>query len=150
MENSNLLKLTEETLERTIKDGLTTNNLDIVYKLAKIKHMAKEDENMNYGNYGRGSYSREQYGNYGDGSYGNYGVRGYDRRYRGHEYIDRMAGEYGRYQENRGRYGASEETDRSFHYMLEAMKDFVKVLHEEAETPQQKQMLREMLQQSMM
>lgn len=46
----------------------------------------------------------------------------------GEEEIDRMSGEYGRYMENRSRYGAGEETD----------------------SQQQKQMLRETLQRSMM
>lgn len=156
MEESNLLKMAEEAIERTVKDGLTTNNLDVVYKLAKIKHMEKESENMNYGNYsGRGpghgsygEYGRENYGEY--GNYGdNYGRRGYDRKYRGDDSLDRMAGEYGRYMESRERYGAGEETDKSYHYMVEALKDFIKVLHEEAETPQQKQMLMQALQSSM-
>lgn len=148
-----MLKLAEETLERTIKDGLTTNNLDIVYKLSKIKHLAKEDKEMNnYGNYGArrpGYDSYGNYGNYGDYGRGSYGRRGYDMKYRGEEEMDRMAGEYGRYQESRSRYGAGEETDRSFHYMVKALEDFVKVLYEEAETPQQKQMLNETLQRSM-
>ena len=154
-----LMKLAEEAIDRIVKDGLTTNNLDIVYKLAKIKHMAKEDENM-YGNYSgrgpsRGSYG--EYGNYGRenyGEYGNYGEhygrRGYDRKYRGDDSLDRMSGEYGRYMESRERYGAGEETDKSFHYMVEALKDFIRVLHEEADTPQQKQQLKETLQRSMM
>ena len=70
-------------------------------------------------------------------------------KYRGDEELDRMAGEYGRYQESRSRYGAGEETDKSFHYMVKALEDFIKVLHEEAETPQQKQMLNETLLRSM-
>ena len=148
-----MLKLAEETLERTIKDGLTTNNLDIVYKLSKIKHLAKEDKEMNnYGNYGArrpGYDSYGNYGNYGEYGRGNYGRRGYDMKYRGEEEMDRMAGEYGRYQESRSRYGAGEETDKSFHYMVKALEDFVKVLYEEADTPQQKQMLNETLQRSM-
>lgn len=148
-----MLKLAEETLERTIKDGLTTNNLDIVYKLSKIKHLAKEDKEMNnYGNYGArrpGYDSYGNYGNYGDYGRGSYGRRGYDMKYRGEEEMDRMAGEYGRYQESRSRYGAGEETDKSFYYMVKALEDFVKVLYEEAETPQQKQMLNETLQRSM-
>lgn len=153
---SKLLKLTEETIERTIKDGLTTNNLDIVYKLAKIKHIEKESENM-YGNYsGRGpsrgaygdynEYGRNNYGEYGNYS-GSYGRRGYDRKYSGDDSLDRMSGEYGRYMESRERYGAgNKETDKSFHYMLEALKDFVKVLHEEADTPEQKQQITQALQ----
>lgn len=162
--DTKLAKMAEEAIERTVKDGLTTNNLDIVYKLTKIKHMAKEDENMNYGNYNGRGPSRGSYGEYGAGSYGeyneggygnygeygNYGRRGRDRRYRGDMELDRMAGEYGRYQESRGRYGAGEETDKSFHYMVKALEDFIRVLHEEADTPQQKQQLKETLQRSMM
>ena len=145
-------KLTEETIERTIKDGLTTSNLDIVYKLVDIYKDIKEVENMNYGEYngrgpGHGSYGEYNrgYGEY----YGNYGRRGYDAKYRGHDSIDRMSNEYGRYMENRDRYGANEDTDRSFHYMVKALEDFIKVLYEEAETEPQKQQLRQALQNSM-
>ena len=152
---------TTESINKIIEEGLNTNNLETLYKLSKIKHMAKEDENMNYGNYGgrnpgHGSYGRGNYGEYGEyGEYGNYGRdsygrRGVDRRYRGDDELDRMSGEYGRYQESRSRYGASEETDKSFHYMVKALEDFIKVLHEEADTQQQKQQLREALQRSMM
>ena len=148
-----MVQLVDETLERTIKDGLTTNNLDIVYKLSKIKHMAKEDKNMNYGNYD--NYGRDEYGTY-DGygarrrdSRGRFMDRGYDMKYRGDDSLDRMAGEYGRYMESRERYGAGEETDKSFHYMVKALEDFIMVLKEEAETPQQKQQLMQSLQNSM-
>jgi len=144
-----LIKATKEALERQLEQGLNTNNLDIIYKLTKINHMAKEDNNMygNYGNYGNYGGRRPGYDSYGE--YGNYGRRGRDMRYRGDEELDRISGEYGRYQENRSRYGASEETDKSFHYMVKALEDFIKVLHEEAETPQQHQMLNETLQRSM-
>ena len=152
-----VIKKMEESINKIIDDGVNTNNLDNLYKLSKIKHMAKEDEKMNYGEYngrrpGYDTYGRyneygENYGNYGRG---NYGARGRDMRYRGDNELDRMAGEYGRYQENRGRYGASEETDKSFHYMVKSLEDFIKVLYEEADTQQQKQMLRETLQRSMM
>lgn len=165
MENK-LVKKTEEKIKEILEEDITPNNLDYLYKLSKIKHLAKEDEEMNYGNYGNygarrpgydsyGEYGRSGYGNYGEGSYGEYGRGNYDRRgrdmrYRGDEEIDRMYGEYGRYQENRGRYGAgSEETDKSFHYMVKALEDFIKVLYEEAETSQQKQQLMQALQESM-
>lgn len=155
----------EESIGKILEEGLTTNNLDHLYKLSKIKHVAKEDKEMygEYGNYsgrgpGHGSYGRGnygEYGNYGDGSYGeygrgSYGRRGRDMRYRGDDELDRMYGEYGRYQESRSRYGAGEETDKSFHYMVKALEDFIKVLYEEAEGQQQKQQLRETLQRSMM
>ena len=147
-----LKEKTDASIKKILDEGITTTNLDHLYKLAKINHIAKENDNMNnYGNYG--NYGRN-YGNYGYGreNYGNdYGRRGYDAKYRGEDNIDRMAGEYGRYMESRERYGANDqETDKSFHYMVKALEDFIKVLNEEAETPQQKQQLREALQRSMM
>ena len=152
-----VIKKMEESIETILNEGLNTNNLDHLYKLSKIKHMAKEDENMNnYGNYGgrragydsygRDAYGRDSYGEYGRDAYGR---RGYDMKYRGEEELDRMHGEYGRYMASRERYGAGEETDKSFHYMVKALEDFIKVLHEEADTPQQKQQLMSTLQNSM-
>ena len=99
---------------------------------------------MNYGNYNRESYNNT-YGNYN----GSYNRRGYDMRYRGENELDRIGNEYSRYQESRQRYGASEETDKSYHYMIKALEDFIKVLYEEADNEKQKQMLRETLQRSM-
>ena len=153
--NEKLEKKTEESINKILEEGLTTNNLDHLYKLAKINKIAKEEDNMygNYGgrragydSYGRDSYGRDNYGEYGRDSYGR---RGYDMKYRGDEYMGRMHDEYGRYMESRERYGAGEETDKSFHYMVKALEDFIMVLHEEADTEQQKQMLRQTLQNSM-
>ena len=156
-------KDTEEKIKKLLDDGIQSNNLMLLGQLIDIQKDMKEigGDSMygEYGNYGgrRPGYdSYGEYGNYGNyGNYGeygrdNYGRRGRDMKYRGDEELDRMSGEYGRYQESRGRYGAgSEETDKSFHYMVKALEDFIKVLHEEAETPQQKQMLNETLQKSM-
>lgn len=145
-----LLKKMEESITNILDSGLNTNNLDTLYKLSKIKHMTKEDMEMNYNGRGPG------YDTYGDyyrnyrGYNENYRARGRDMRYRGDESLDRMSGEYGRYMESRSRYGASEETDKSYHYMVKALEDFIKVLYEEADSEQQKQMLRETLQRSMM
>ena len=150
-----VIKKMEESIETILNDGLNTNNLDHLYKLSKIKHLAKEDENMNYGIYGGrragyDSYGRDNYGEYGNYGRGNYGARGRDMRYRGDEYMGKMYDEYGRYMESRERYGAGKESDDAFHFMTESLKDFTKYLFETAETPQQKQMLREALQSSMM
>ena len=152
-----LEKKTEESINKILEEGLNTNNLDHLYKLTKINHIAKEEENMNnYGNYGGrragyDSYGRDEYGRGNYGNYGRdaYGRRGYDMKYRGEEELDRMHGEYGRYMESRERYGAGEETDKSFHYMVKALEDFIMVLKEEAESPQQKQQLMQSLQNSM-
>ena len=138
----------ESSIEKILKEGLNTSNLDNLYKLSKIKHMAKEDKDMNYGNYGGRRPGYDTYGNYNE--YGNYGARGRDMRYRGEDELNRMSGEYGRYMESRSRYGASEETDKSFHYMVKALEDFIRVLYEEADTQQQKQQLKETLQRSIM
>lgn len=147
-----VIEKVEEKIQHILDEDINTNNLDNLVKLSKIKHYAKEDKQMNYGNYGRAgydAYGRNEYGNYSEGSYGRYGRRGRDMKYRGDDELDRMSGEYGRYQESR-RYGAGEDADRSFHYMVKALEDFIKVLYEEAETQPQKQMLRETLQRSMM
>ena len=146
------IEKTEQSIEKIIDEGLNTNNLDNLYKLSKIKHMAKEDKEM-YGNYGARRPGYDSYGRYGEyrGEYGrdSYGRRGYDMKYRGDDELDRMSGEYGRYMESRNRYGAGEETDKSFHYMVKALEDFIRVLYEEADSQQQKQMLNETLQKSM-
>jgi hypothetical protein len=149
-----VIEKTEESIKKIMDEGINTNNLDHLYKLSKIKHYAKEDKEMNYGNYGGrragyDTYGRGDYRGYDNYGRDDYGRRGYDMRYRGHDHLDRMYDDYGRYMENRNRYGAGEETDKSFHYMVKALEDFVKVLHEEADTPQQKQMLNETLQRSM-
>lgn len=143
-----IIEVTDASIERILNEGLNTNNLDHLQKLTKIRHMAKEDESMN--NYGNYSGRHAGYDTYGRDNYGNYGTRGYDMRYRGNEHIERMQNEYGRYMENRQRYGTNDsETDKSFHYMVKALEDFIKVLHEEADNPQQKQELMTALQNSM-
>ena len=155
-----MIEKVEEPIKQILDQGIDLNNIEYLYKLSKIKHMAKEDKEMNmeygyypsyngrrpgYDTYGRGNY--ENYGNYGEGSYGR---RGQDSRYRGDDELDRMSMEYGRYQENRRRYGAGQETDKSFHYMIKSLEDFIQVLYEEADNEMQKQQLRETLQRSMM
>lgn len=151
-----VIKKAEESIKKIIDEGITTNNLDHLYKLVDIYKDAKEVESMNYGGRRAGYDAYGRYGEYGDGSYGeygrggSYGRRGYDMKYRGGESLDRMAGEYGRYMESRSRYGAGEETDKSYHYMVKALEDFIMVLKEEADSEQQKQQLRETLQRSMM
>jgi hypothetical protein len=158
LENKVIEKV-DEKIKNILDTDITTTNLDHLYKLSKIKHMAKEDKEMygEYGNYGRGrrpgydSYGRDEYGRGGYVNYGeNYGRRGRDMRYRGDDYLERMSGEYGRYEESRNRYGAGKESDEAYRYMTESLKDFTKYLFETADTPQQKQMLREALQSSMM
>ena len=153
--HNQILDKTEEKIEEILEQEINPTNLEYLDKLVDIHKDIKEEMCMysgNYGNYGGrragyDSYGRGGYGNYGEGSYGR---RGYDAKYRGDESLDRMYGEYGRYMESRNRYGAGEESDKSFHYMVKALEDFIKVLYEEADTQQQKQQLMQTLQNSMM
>lgn len=143
-----VLEKVEELIKQITEEGISMNNIEMLYKLSKIKHMTKEDKSMNYGygNYGAyGNYGRGGYGNYGEG----YGRRGYDAKYRGDEQLERLSGDYGRYMQSRS-YGDGEEADKSFHYMVKSLEGFIKVINEEAETPGQKQQLKEVLQKSMM
>ena len=142
-----IIEKAEESIEKILKEGLTTTNLDHLYKLSKIKHIAKEDKGMhgdygNYnGNYGRNEYGREQYGDY-----NGYGARRRDSRgrYMGHDHLDRMYDDYGRYMESRNRYGAnSEDTKRSLEYMLKSMEDFARMLKEEAQSQEEVQMIKQ-------
>lgn len=149
-----IIKKVDEKIKNIVDTDITSANLDNLLKLTKIKHMVKEGESNMYGNYGR-NVGYDSYGNYDNygararDSRGRYMARGYDMKYRGEEEMDRMANEYGRYMESRERYGAGEETDKSFHYMVKALEDFIMVLKEEAETTQQKQQLMQSLQNSM-
>lgn len=163
MMEEKLINKTEEKIKEILEEDINPNNLDYLYKLSKIKHMAKEDKNMNYGNYGnyganygrrpgydsygRGNYG--EYGNYGEGSYGEYGrggygARGRDAKYRGYDHIDRMGENYGRYMEGRERYGAnSEDTKKSLEYMLRSAEDFFRMLKEDAQSQEEVMMIKE-------
>ena len=147
-----VIEKVEEKIQHILDEDININNLDNLVKLSKIKHYMKEDKDMYYGNYGArrpgyDSYGRDDYGRryYGE----DYGRRGRDMKYRGDEHLDRMGNEYGRYMESRARYGHNEETDKSFEYMVKSLEDFIRYLHEEADTPQEHQMLNEVLQRSM-
>jgi len=142
-----LKETTKKSIEKILNDGLTTANLEHLYKLVDIYKDAKEVESMNYGNY-NGNYG--EYGNYenygrrpGYDSYGDYGRRGYDAKYRGYGHLDKMGEEYGRYQDYRSRYGANEDTKRSLEYMLKAMEDFARMLKEEAQSQEEVQMIKQ-------
>lgn len=143
--NEKLKNKTEESINKILDEGLNTNNLETLYKLTKINHIAKEGDSMNYNNYG--NYNYDNYGRdaYGREQYGNYNARRRDSRgrYMGHEHLDRMYEDYGRYEEGRQRYGTNEDTKRSLQYMLKSMEDFAKMLKEEAQSQEEVQMIRE-------
>lgn len=144
-----VIEKVNEKIQHILDDDINTNNLDHLYKLSKIKYYTEEGKNMMYGNYGnyRGrnagydAYGRDNYGEYGRE---NYGARGYDRRYRGHDNLDRMYEDYGRYMESRERYGAgSEDSKKSLKYMLESMEDFARKLKEDATSQEEVMMIKQ-------
>ena len=130
----------DRSIKKILNEGLNTNNLDTLYKLSKIKHMAKEDEKMNYGNYGGREPGYDTYGNY---DHDNYGRRGYDMKYRGHDHLDKMYDYYGRYMDGRMRYGATEDTKKSLEYMLRSMEDFARMLKEDATSQEEIMMIKQ-------
>lgn len=153
-------KLTEQLEEKMctiLEEGIQPNNIEMLDMLVDIhKDVANEEywkgkeRIMRYNNYGRG---------YGEGSYnkrgyseGSYGRRERDSRgrYKGHDYIDEMYGEYGNYSENRyrantGDYSAKPEALKSLEYMLEAMIDFAQMLKQDANSPEEHQLIDEYL-----
>lgn len=154
---------TEKLICNILEQGINENNLDYLYKVVDIhkdisneEYWKQKEENEMYGNYGRdsygeynegGSYGRRGVpgtgrGRYNEGSYGRRGVPGTGRgRYRGEEMMDEMAYHYGNYNEGRERYGADEETMRSFKYMLKSFKDYYKHLKDEASSQEEVKML---------
>ena len=148
-----LEKKTEESINKILEEGITTNNLEHLYKLTKINHIAKEEENtMRYNEYneyrdyngrgpGHGSYGEYNrgYGEYNDG----YNARGRDSKYRGYGHLDRMYNEYGNYSYGRERYGANEDTKKSLEYMLRSMEDFARMLKEEAQSQEEVNMIKQ-------
>ena len=150
---------TENVICDILEDGIKMDNIDFLYKVIDVKkdiaEIEKEEQKMMYGNYGNydnygeydrsygGGRRRDSRGRYMEsGSYGRRGVPGTGRgRYRGEEMMDEMAYHYGNYNEGRERYGADEETMRSFKYMLKSFKDYYKHLKDEASSQQEVQML---------
>lgn len=144
---------TEESIKKILDEGITTNNLEHLYKLTKINHIAKEGEKDMYGNYnanyreydgrgpGHGSYGEYNrgYGEYNE----RYNARGRDSKYRGYDHLDRMYNEYGNYSYGRERYGANEDTKKSLEYMLRSMEDFARMLKEEAQSQEEVMMIKQ-------
>ena len=148
-------KLNEEvdkSINKVIQQGVQTSNVDFLYKMIDIKkdiaEIEKEEKEMMYGNYRNyGNYGRNDEMSYGGGrrrdSRGRYMESGRDSSYRGHDMLDEMHEYYGNYMEGRERYGADNETLKSFEYMLKSFKDYYKHLKKEASSQQEIQMLEE-------
>lgn len=150
---------TEDTIKDLLEENegkINMNNLEALGELIDIhKDIAneeywcmKEEESDMYGRYGRdeyGDYGRDEYGRYERRGREPYGRRERDSRgrYRGHDHLDDIYEDYGRYMESRSRYGTNEDTKKSLEYMLRSMEDFAHMLKEDAGSEQEVQMIRE-------
>lgn len=116
---------------------LDSVDIDYLGKVVDIYKDLKEVESMNgYGNYGE--YNR---------GYGEYGRRGVDSKYRASKYMDGMRDSYEAYEEsrneyNQGNYGAKEDGLKELEYMMHAAVKFVKMVKEEATSPEEQEIVR--------
>lgn len=148
-------KQVEELINNILEEKIKPGNIDYLYRLVDIhkdlenEKYWKEKIKMNYrGYYGNfdnysGGRSRDSRGRYMESE--NYGRRGYDTKYRGNELMDEMYGNYGDYQETKGMYGAENDKMKSLKYMLKAMEDFGMYLMEDAESEDEKEMIKQTL-----
>ena len=142
-----IYEATEEKVEEILKEGINTNNLNLLYQLVDIQKDICEIErsdSMHYGNY-------DNYGARMRDSRGRYMESGYDTRYRGHNYLDSMYDSYGRYEAgrnsyNRGNYGAKDEALNNLEFMLKSAVDFIDMLKEEANSPEEMNLIHKYLQ----
>ena len=161
--------LVEQELEHLSKSGIQNNNIDNFCKLVDIHKdienecywkVKKEVMTMRYGDYDERKYGADGmyvHGEYGDdyGRYGRRGVPGSGRGYRGQyghgreseEMMERMKEHFGNYEYNkeefsRGNYGAKGETMKSLEYMLQSAMEFIQRLQEEADSPEEVQLVK--------
>lgn len=136
-----ILQKTSEYIEKVGEQGLDSVDIDYLFKVVDIHKDMKEVENMNNGRYNYGDYGR----------YDAYGRRGVDARYRGEEYMDGMRGSYMAYEESRneynnGNYGAKEDGLKELDYMMHAAMKFIKMIKQEANSPEEQEIVRKHIQ----
>lgn len=117
-------------LDEVGNQDLYAIDIDTLFKIVDIYKDLKEVQNMN---------------NYGE--YNDYGRRGYDTKYRGDSYMEGMRGSYRNYEEarneyNRGNYGAKEDGLKELEYMMHAAIKFIKMIKEEATSPEEQEIVR--------
>lgn len=136
MENR-IIEIVDNKVKEVLDSDVNANNIEYLYKLYKIRHMAKEDENMYYNNYG--NYNRMPgYNNYGE----SYNRQGRDIKYRGYDTLDRMYNNYGRYEEDRERYGHNEDTKEVYNICYNLWK-ISRMLREDATSQEEVEMIRQ-------
>lgn len=143
-----LCEKVEEQLKKITEQGISTSNIDFIYKLVDIhKDIAnekywkkKEEYYMNYRNYG------EDFGRRYGGEYGRRGVKGTGRgRYRGEEAMMEMQESYDEYNEAyeeamNGNYGAEGAMQKSAENISKSALEIMKELLQ-ADDPQVKRIV---------
>lgn len=143
----------EKQIQEILEEGVHSENVEMLGELVDIHKDLKNEEYwkkkeevyaMKYRD-DYGPYSRR--GSYRDG--GSYGRRG---RYRGgygdgEEKMEEMMEHYENYNEarreyDRGNYGAGSDKIKSLEYMLESGVDFFEMLQEEAESPEEVELVK--------
>ena len=140
---SDIKRIVEEPIKTIIKDGVSSSNLDYLYKLVDIHKdianeeywLAKEESFMRYGEHSRGTYGRRSRDS-----------RGRFMGHRPEDRIDEMYMNYQAYSEgkeahSRGVYGAKEDSMMCLEDMLESMVDFVKMLKDEAGSQEEMELI---------
>lgn len=137
----------KEKVEKIINEmserELEPNDIDMLGKLVDIhKDLSNEKywevKEMYYRDPRRYDYDRD------DMNYGRGRKRDSRGRYKGHDMIDDMSENYGRYMETRdGRsYGGKEDSIKSLDYMMQSTYDFICMLEEEANTDEEMNIIR--------
>ena len=149
-----LKEKTEYIIEDILNDGINHDNIDMLGKVVDIhKDMANEEywcakeEKMMYRDGRYNDYPSMNYGARRRDSRGRYMDGSRDRRYRGHDMIDKMYDMYSTYmgdreEMNRGNYGAKDDTMKSLEYMLESMVDLVETLKQDASSQEEMDLIR--------
>lgn len=141
------IEKTEQIINTLLDEGIQPGNVEYLYKLVDIhkdfkneKYWKNKEENMryNYGNYNEGSYGRRGVPGTGRGRYRDGGS--YSRNY-GEEALNEMHESYNDYMENSS-YGGP-ETMKALKYMLKSAEDFFKHIQEEAQSPEEIEMVKE-------
>ena len=150
--------IVETEIEQLLCKELDTDTLDTLYKLVDID---KDLENIDYWKVKKEVMQMryDDYGGYSEGRYGNYGRRGVPGsgrgRYRGNysegeEMLEEMKEHYGAYSDsieayNRGNYNAGQDGMKALENTMELFTDFTKKMVQEAESPEEKQIIRKYL-----
>ena len=155
---ANVKSIIQKEIEQIACKELDTDTLDTLYKLVDID---KDLENIDYWNVKKEVMQMryEDYGGYSEGRYGNYGRRGVPGsgrgRYRGgysegEEMLEDMRDNYGAYSEsmsayNRGNYNAGKDGMKALEDTMELFTEFTQKMIQEAESPEEKQIIRKYL-----